>query len=226
MLHDLLQEVYEANMRLPAHGLATLTWGNVSAVSRNLGLVAIKPSGVPYAELTPQSMAVVDLEGNRVSGGKPSSDTETHLVLYRRFSSIGGIAHMHSRWATVWAQAGRAIPILGTTHADYFCAAIPCTRPLTPEETENGYEQATGNALAALLTDERALRLPAALAAGHGPFTWGRTGREAVDIALALEETAMMAWHTLALDPKAVLPHHIAHKHHSRKHGKDAYYGQ
>lgn len=226
MPQELLQQVYDANMRLPALGLVTLTWGNVSAVDRERCLVVIKPSGVPYAELTPERMAVVDLDGNRVSGGKPSSDTATHLLLYRRFPSIGGIAHTHSRWATVWAQAGLPIPALGTTHADYFSAAVPCTRPLTREETEGEYEKATGEAVAELLTDERALQLPAALAAGHGPFAWGRDAGEAVDHALVLEEVAMMAWHTLALDPRAALPQHILDKHFSRKHGKNAYYGQ
>ena len=226
MPQELLQQVYDANMRLPALGLVTLTWGNVSAVDRERSLVVIKPSGVPYADLTPGSMAVVDMDGKRIFGGKPSSDTATHLVLYRRFPSIGGIAHTHSRWATIWAQAGLPVPALGTTHADYFSAAIPCTRALTREETEGEYEKATGKAVAELLDDERALQLPAALAVGHGPFTWGRDAGEAVDHALVLEEVAMMAWHTQALDPKAVLPQHILDKHFSRKHGKDAYYGQ
>lgn len=226
MLQELLQQVHDANTRLPALGLVTLTWGNVSAVDRGRGLVVIKPSGVPYADLAPERMAVVDMDGKRVSGGKPSSDTATHLVLYRRFPSIGGIAHTHSRWATIWAQAGLPIPALGTTHADYFSSAIPCARTLTGEETEREYEKATGEALAELLTDEMALQLPAALAVGHGPFTWGRDAGEAVDHAQVLEEIAMMAWHTLALDPKAVLPQHILDKHFSRKHGKDAYYGQ
>ena len=144
MPQELLQQVYDANMRLPALGLVTLTWGNVSAVDRERSLVVIKPSGVPYADLTPGSMAVVDMDGKRIFGGKPSSDTATHLVLYRRFPSIGGIAHTHSRWATIWAQAGLPVPALGTTHADYFSAAIPCTRALTREETEGEYEKATG----------------------------------------------------------------------------------
>ena len=226
MPQDLLQQVYEANMRLPALGLVSLTWGNVSGVDRKRGIMVIKPSGVPYSVLEPGKMAVLDLEGNKIFGGKPSSDTATHLALYRRFPALGGIAHTHSRWATIWAQAGMPIPVLGTTHADCFRGAIPCTQPLNCEQSQGEYEKATGEALADLFTPEQAELLPAGLSAGHGPCAWGSSPEEAVDHALVLEEIAMMAWHTLALDPRAVLPQHILDKHFSRRHGKDAYYGQ
>ena len=227
MPQALRREVCEANLRLPALGLVTLTWGNVSALDAERGLVVIKGSGIPYADLTPAHMSVVDLaDGRCIAGPKPSSDLATHLALYRRFPVMGGVVHTHSRWATVWAQAGRDIPVLGTTHADYFCGPVPCARPLTLEETAAGYEEATGRALAELFTDESVLQIPAALAAGHGPFAWGRNAAEGVEHALVLEEIAMTAWHTLALEPEAKLAQHVLDKHFSRKHGKNAYYGQ
>lgn len=224
---NLKQEAYEANLQLPRHNLITLTWGNVSVCDRARGLVAIKPSGVRYIDLTPQSMVVLDLEGNIVDGAlRPSSDTPTHLELYRAFSGIGGVVHTHSRWATIWSQAGRAIPALGTTHADYFRWDIPCTRLLDKAETEGEYERNIGAAVAEAVGGADPLGVPAALVAGHGPFTWGETAAEAVENAIVLEEVAMTAWHTLSLNPASALPRHVADRHFHRKHGALAYYGQ
>lgn len=230
MLEQLKQDVYEANMELNARGLITYTWGNVSGIDRDSGLVVIKPSGVAYESLSPEDMAVVDLEGNRMEGRyKPSSDTPTHLELYKKYSGIGGIAHTHSSFATSWAQARRDIPLYGTTHADSFYGPIPCARLLTPEEIEGDYEKNTGLTIIECL-EERAiqpLHNPAVLCACHGPFTWGADAAESVHNAVVLEEIAKMALRTEAICPQAEpAPDCIRDKHFFRKHGENAYYGQ
>ncbi len=230
MIEQLKREVYEANMELPSRGLVTYTWGNVSGIDRAEGLVVIKPSGVSYADLTPQKMVVLDLQGNVVEGDlHPSSDTQTHLVLYRAFPEVGGIVHTHSPFATSFAQAGLDIAALGTTHADYFYGAVPCTRDLTPEETATEYEKSTGD----VIVEEFAKRgiqpahLPAVLCRNHGPFTWGKDAAEAVYHAVVLEEVAKIALFTKALLPNVLpAPQHILDKHFMRKHGPNAYYGQ
>lgn len=231
MLKHLKQQVYEANMLLPKHNLVTFTWGNVSGIDRDKGMFVIKPSGVPYDELTPDDMIVIDLEGKKVDGKlNPSSDTPTHLVLYNQFPSIGGVVHTHSRWATIWAQAGREIPPYGTTHADYIYGPVPLTRTLTPEEVARAYELETGNVIAEHFTkgDIDPMAVPCVLIHGHGPFAWGKDAMEAVHNAVVLEEVAMMAWHTEALPsaPVANLPDYVLDKHYLRKHGPNAYYGQ
>jgi L-ribulose-5-phosphate 4-epimerase len=230
MLEQLKKDVLEANLQLPKHGLVTFTWGNVSGINRDLGLVVIKPSGVPYEELTLEDMVVVDLEGTIIEGTKrPSSDTPTHLALYRSFEHVGGIVHTHSPWATAWAQAGRSIPALGTTHADYYYGEIPCTRTLTKEEVTRAYELETGNVI--IETFETGgidpLAMPGVLVSNHAPFCWGKNAHQAVHNAVVLEEVAKMALHTFQLNP------HIEHidqflldKHYLRKHGVNAYYGQ
>ena len=226
-MKELRRQAYEANMLLPGYGLITLTWGNVSVFDRERGLMAIKPSGVNYADMTPDSIVVLDLEGKKVAGSfRPSSDTETHLALYRSLPGICGIAHTHSRWATVWSQAALPIPVLGTTHADHFGGEIPCTRMLTREETEGEYERAVGLVIAETFSGMDPLRVPAVLVAGHGPFLWGTSGLEAAQNAAALEEVAMMAWHTLRMRPESSLPDHMLRRHFRRKHGPGAYYGQ
>ncbi len=226
-MKTLREEAYAANMLLADLGLVLFTWGNASAADRKRGRIAIKPSGVPYGELTPEHMVVLDFEGAVVSGKHaPSSDTPSHLALYTAFADIGGVVHTHSRWATIWAQAGKAIPALGTTHADHFDGPVPCARPLTPRETQSGYEAATGKAIAEAFQNRDPACCPAALAAHHGPFAWGPDAKTAAYTARVLEEVAMTAWHTLALNPQAALPAHLLEKHFSRKHGPDAYYGQ
>ena len=232
MLEQLKKQVYEANMLLPHYGLITFTWGNVSAVDRQSGLVVIKPSGVEYDIMKPEDMVVVDLAtGEKVEGSlSPSSDTPTHLVLYRSFPNIGGVVHTHSRWATVYAQAGRSIPALGTTHADYFYGDIPCTRHMTPEEIGGApghYELETGNVIAELFRDKDPDSIPAALVRSHGPFTWGKNAHEAVHNAVVLEELAFMAWHNQMMDPSIPrMQQELLDKHYLRKHGSSAYYGQ
>lgn len=229
MLEELKQEVYEANMLLPKHGLVTFTWGNVSGIDRERGLVVIKPSGVDYDKMKPLDMVVVDLEtGHRVEGNlNPSSDTPTHIVLYREFPDIGGVVHTHSRWATVFAQSGRDIPALGTTHADYFYGNIPCTRKMTPEEIAGEYELETGNVIAETFKGLPANDIPAVLVHSHGPFAWGTDPHNAVHNAVVLEEIAFMAWHNLMMDPQIpVMQQELMNKHYLRKHGADAYYGQ
>jgi L-ribulose-5-phosphate 4-epimerase len=230
-LTDLRESVWRANQALVRAGLVTLSFGNASGVDRASGVMVIKPSGVPYDELTPQDMVVVRLEtGDVVEGDlRPSSDTPTHLVLYRRFSDIGGVVHTHSTAASAWAQAGRAIPPLGTTHADHFHGPVPVTRPLRREEVEGDYERETGEVIAA--TIERLglgpLEMPAVLVASHGPFTWGRDAEDAVANATALEAVANMARQTFELNPNAEpMPSYLARKHYMRKHGPNAYYGQ
>ena len=222
----LISDVLEANRRIPLAGLATLTWGNVSAVDRAAGVYVIKPSGVPYAELTEESMVVVDLASGRVVGGhlRPSVDSETHRLLYQAFDSIGGIAHAHSADAVAFAQARRDIPVLGTTHADTFNGPVRCTRDLTPAECARDYERNTGLAIVEIL-DGDPDAVPAALAASHGPFTWGATAAAAVDTAIVCEAVAGIALRTLGLDPAAAPPEHLVRRHYTRKHGPDAYYG-
>lgn len=228
MLEELKQAVWQANLELPARGLVTYTWGNVSGIDRSQGLVVIKPSGVAYEELKAEHMVVVDLAGNKVEGDlNPSSDTATHLALYKAFPTVGGIVHTHSPWATVWAQAGRAIPALGTTHADYFFGDIPCTRKMTAEEIEEDYEAQTGNVIAETFAGRDALYVPGVLVYNHGPFAWGKDATEAVHNAVVIEEVAKMAYHTLALNPvAAAIDKALLEKHFLRKHGSDAYYGQ
>jgi L-ribulose-5-phosphate 4-epimerase len=223
---DLIRQVLEANRRIPIAGLATLTWGNVSGVDRGAGVYVIKPSGVPYAELTEESMVVVELQTGRVVGGhlKPSVDSETHRLLYQAFDSIGGITHAHSTDAVAFAQAQRDIPVLGTTHADTFNGPIRCTRPLSPQECLVDYERNTGQAILEVL-DGDPDSVPAALAASHGPFTWGATAARSVDTAIICEAVAGIALRTLNLNPAATPPDHLIHRHYSRKHGPDAYYG-
>ena len=230
MLEQLKQEVYEANMLLPKYHLVTFTWGNVSGIDCEKGLFVIKPSGVDYDKLTPDSMVVVNLEGEVVEGDyRPSSDTPTHVVLYNRFQEIGGVVHTHSPWATSWAQAGRGIPCYGTTHADYLYGQVPCVRTLTKEEIETAYEKNTG----VLIADEFErlavdyLATPAVLCKNHGPFTWGKDAKEAVHNAVVLEEVAKMAARCEQIDPKVnPAPQELQDKHYYRKHGKNAYYGQ
>ena len=228
MLEALKEQVCEANLLLPKHGLVTFTWGNVSGIDREKGLVVIKPSGLSYEVMRPEDMVVLDMEGNVVEGKwKPSSDTPTHLRLYAAFPGCGGIVHTHSRWATVFAQAGRAIPALGTTHADDFYGPIPCTRPLTEAEIAGDYEAETGNVIIETFLGRDPMAVPAALVYSHGPFAWARDAMEAVHKAVVLEEVAFMAWHTLALAPDLDgMQNALLDKHYLRKHGPGAYYGQ
>jgi L-ribulose-5-phosphate 4-epimerase len=231
MLERLKKIVYDANMLLPQYGLVTFTWGNVSGIDREKGLFVIKPSGVPYADLKESDMVVVDTDGHKVEGSmNPSSDTPTHAELYRRFAGIGGIVHTHSRWATIWAQAGRAIPPYGTTHADYIYGAVPCARNLTRAEVESAYELETGKVIADhfKLNNIDPRHVPCVLAHSHGPFAWGKDAMEAVHNAVVLEEVAMMAFHTELLHDKPVAEaeQYIQDKHFMRKHGPNAYYGQ
>ncbi|MDD3336090.1 MAG: L-ribulose-5-phosphate 4-epimerase [Eubacteriales bacterium] len=230
MLKKLKQAVYEANMELPRRGLVTYTWGNVSGIDREKGLMVIKPSGVEYDELTPDDLVVLDLDGNIVDGElNPSSDTKTHLELYRAFPELGGIVHTHSPHAVAWAQAGKDIPCYGTTHADYFYGAVPCARSLTPEEVEADYEGNTGKVIVETFK-ERGLNpahVPAVICRNHGPFTWGKDAAQAVYHAVVLEEVAKMALYTLQVNGNAeAAPQHVQDKHFMRKHGPDAYYGQ
>ncbi len=228
MLEELKKEVLRANLALPELRLVTFTWGNVSGVDRESGVMVIKPSGVTYESMTTDMLVCVELSsGNIVEGDfRPSSDTQTHLALYRAFPSIGGVVHTHSRWATIFAQAGMPIPALGTTHADYFYGDIPVTRPLTKPEIEADYEMETGNVIVETMRGVDPLSMPSALVHGHGPFAWGKDASEAVYHAAVLEEVAMMAWHTRQLAPWARLDQNLLDKHYLRKHGENAYYGQ
>ncbi|MBK1831180.1 L-ribulose-5-phosphate 4-epimerase [Verrucomicrobiaceae bacterium R5-34] len=230
MKQELKQQVVEANQRLVSSGLVALTWGNVSAIDRESGLVAIKPSGVDYAALTPENLVVVNLAGEVVEGDlRPSSDTKTHLELYRSFPNIGAVVHTHSSCATAFSQAGVALPCLGTTHADHFYGDVPVARALTPEEVESDYEHATGVSIVELFQQKNLnpLEMPAVLLKHHAPFTWGKDPVKAVDNSIALEMCAKMALMTWQLQPDAgEMPRHILEKHYQRKHGKDAYYGQ
>ncbi len=227
MLDNLKKQVYEANLLLPAYGLVTFTWGNVSAIDRNQKIVAIKPSGVEYDTMTPDDIVIVDLDGNVVEGHRnPSSDTATHLQLYRNFPNIGGVVHTHSRWATIWAQSGKSILPYGTTHADYFCGAIPCTREMTAEEIQTDYEKNTGMVIVETFAQKQPDDIPAVLVKNHGPFCWGTDCKNAVDNAVVLEEIAMMAFYTEQLGMMTPMSKTLLNKHFFRKHGKDAYYGQ
>ncbi len=230
MLEELRKQVYEANMELPRRGLVTYTWGNVSGMDREKGLVVIKPSGVEYDELTPENLMVVDLDGNRVEGDlNPSSDTKTHLELYKAFPTLGGIVHTHSPYAVAWAQAGRDIPCYGTTHADYFYGVVPCARHLTKEELDEDYEKNTGKVIIETFTDRGIdpVAVPGVICHSHGPFTWGKDAAQAVYHAVVLEEVAKMALLTRQVDPNAIpAPQYLQDKHYRRKHGPNAYYGQ
>jgi L-ribulose-5-phosphate 4-epimerase len=228
LLKSLREEVLEANLELVRRGLVLYTFGNASGISRQDGLVAIKPSGVPYEKLTPEHMVVTDLDGRIVEGNlRPSSDLATHLALYRAFPSVGGIAHTHSEFATAWAQAGRPIPCLGTTHADSFHGSVPVTHALTAEEIANDYEGNTGTVICRTLKDSDPMAIPAVLVAGHAPFCWGPTPAEAAHNAVILEYVARMAYYTIAIRADApALPRELHDKHFLRKHGKDATYGQ
>jgi L-ribulose-5-phosphate 4-epimerase len=229
MYHKLKERVLAANLQLPKYGLVTFTWGNVSEIDRENGVIAIKPSGVDYDVMTAEDIVIVDLEGNRVEGKlNPSSDTATHIELYKAFPLIGGIVHTHSRNATVWAQAGLDIPALGTTHADYFYGDVPCTRQLSNDEIQVDYEKNTG----LVIIEEFAKRnidpqaMPGAIIAGHAPFTWGKNGHDAVHNAVVIEEVAAMATSTRLLNPDIKINPALLDKHYNRKHGKDSYYGQ
>ncbi|MCS6954058.1 MAG: L-ribulose-5-phosphate 4-epimerase [Bryobacterales bacterium] len=228
LVRHLREEVLEANLELIRRGLVIYTFGNASGIDRDLGLVVIKPSGVPFDELVPENLVVADLQGRVLEGDlRPSSDLPTHLALYRAFPSIGGVVHTHSRYATAWAQACREIPCLGTTHADYFHGAVPVTEPLTAEEIEADYERHTGEVIVRRFANADPLEMPAVLVAGHGPFCWGKSPREAAEHAVLLEEVAALAYFTVALDPAAVpIPAALRDKHFYRKHGAAAYYGQ
>lgn len=227
MLNNLKQSVFEANLDLVKYNLIIFTWGNVSGIDREKGLIVIKPSGISYDKMKVTDMVVVDMSGQVVEGQlKPSSDTPTHLVLYKAFPGIGGIVHTHSHWATSWAQAGKDIPALGTTHADYFYGPVPCTRKLTNKEIESAYEQGTGNVIAETFSCLDPDAIPGVLVNNHGPFSWGKTPHEAVHNAKVLEEVAMMAYHTLQINASAEIDQFLLDKHYFRKHGKDAYYGQ
>lgn len=228
MLEELKRIVCEANLRLPALGLVTFTWGNVSQIDRESSLVAIKPSGVEYDELTPDDIVIVDLEGRVVEGRlRPSSDTATHVHLYKAFPGIGGIVHTHSPWATAWAQARRPVPCYGTTHADYFRGPVPCARELTKEEIDEAYEANTGKVIAETFASLDPVATPGVLCASHGPFAWGRDASAAVHNAKVMEEVAFMAAVSEGLAPGlAPASKAIQDKHYLRKHGKDAYYGQ
>ena len=228
MLEKLKQEVLEANLLLPEYGLVTFTWGNVSGIDRESGLVVIKPSGVPYKGMSVEDMVVVDLDGNRVEGRwKPSSDTPTHVEHYKAFPECGGIVHTHSRWATTFAQAGLDIPAMGTTQADYFYGDIPCTRMLTPEEIAGEYEKETGSVIIETFRDRSPADIPGVVVHSHGPFAWGASAHEAVHNAVVMEEVAFMDWHAMMIAPGAGrMQSELLDRHYLRKHGKNAYYGQ
>lgn len=228
MLEELKSQVYKANMELPERGLVTYTWGNVSGIDRESGLFVIKPSGVDYGSLSPDDMVVMSLDGKKVEGElNPSSDTATHLELYKAFQEIGGVVHTHSSMATAWAQAGRELPCYGTTHADYFYGTIPCTRNLTEEEIEEGYEKNTGLVIIETFKGRNPVYVPGVLCRNHGPFTWGKDAAEAVHNAVVLEEVAKMNLYTEMLNPRAgTAPQYMQDKHFMRKHGPNAYYGQ
>lgn len=227
-MQQLKQQVFAANLALPRHGLVTFTWGNVSAIDRACGLVAIKPSGVAYETMTVDDIVLVDMEGNVVEGKlRPSSDTATHLALYRRYPSLGGVVHTHSTHATAWAQAGLAIPALGTTHADYFLGDIPCTRALTEEEVQGEYELNTGRVIIETLKDSEPLHTPGVVVYQHGPFAWGKNAHDAVHNAVVMEEVARMAWIARGINPRLKpIDDYLMAKHFMRKHGAHAYYGQ
>jgi len=228
-MHDeLKQQVYQANLELVAHGLVTFTWGNVSQIDRQAGVVAIKPSGVSYGELKAQDIVLLDLRGHQIEGQlKPSSDTATHLELYRSFAHIGGVCHTHSRHATLWAQACQAIPCFGTTHADHFYGPVPVTEVMTPTEIAADYEGNTGKVIVRCFQDLNHQQMPAVLVANHGPFTWGKDAAQSVVNAVVLEEVAALALGTRSLAPtQPAISQELLDKHYLRKHGRNAYYGQ
>ena len=230
MLEQLKQQVLEANLLLPKYNLVTFTWGNVSGIDRGTALVVIKPSGVSYEGMTVEDMVIVDLDGNVLEGKwKPSSDTPTHLALYKAFPGLGGIVHTHSRWATTFAQAGMDIPAMGTTQGDYFYGDIPCTRRMAPQEIAGEYELETGNIIIETFRERGVdpVQVPAVLVQSHGPFAWGKDAMDAVHNAVVLEEVAFMDWHALAITPLAArMQQELLDKHYLRKHGPGAYYGQ
>ena len=229
MLESLKKRVCEANLLLPKYGLVVRTWGNVSAIDREKGIVVIKPSGVKYEDMTPEKMVAVDLEGNILSGDlKPSSDLFTHLELYKSFDSIGSIIHTHSRWATIWAQMGEGIPPFGTTHADAFNGTIKCTDDLSDIDIADNYEKNIAKQISNTITQKEAEEIPAILVKNHGPFIWGSTIDKAVENAVTLEEISMMAWHVTQIKGSGIqnIPDALLNKHFYRKHGKNAYYGQ
>lgn len=228
MLEALKQKVYEANMLLPKYNLVTFTWGNVSGVDREQGVFVIKPSGVPYEELKPEDMVVVDFDGKKVEGRyNPSSDTPTHAILYKHWEEIGGIVHTHSTYATSWAQSGRALPCYGTTHADYFYGEIPCARVLSKQEIEEAYEKNTGHLILEVFQNLNPKHIPGVLCKHHGPFSWGKDAHDAVHNAVVMEEVAKMNLFTELLNPTIkAAPDFLQDKHFMRKHGPNAYYGQ
>jgi len=227
MLEQLKQQVFKANIDIVKHGLVLFTWGNVSGIDRDEGLVVIKPSGVSYDGMKPGDMVVVDFDGKVVEGKfKPSSDTETHLELYKAFQNIGGIVHTHSTYATAWAQSGKSIPVLGTTHADYFSNDIPCTDNMSIDQIEGAYEKETGISIIKTFGNLKYEHIPGVLVKNHGPFTWGSDPVKAVENSVVLEEIAKMARFTVSLNPEANMNEALTRKHFERKHGKDSYYGQ
>lgn len=227
MLENLKQEVFQANLDLVKHHLVIFTWGNASAIDRERGLVVIKPSGVSYDEMKASDMVVIDLDGNIVEGKlNPSSDTPTHLELYKAFPGIGGVVHTHSTYATAWAQAGMGVPILGTTHADYFYGDIPCTRDMRAGEIETDYERQTGTVIVETFAGREPMHTPGVLVKNHGPFSWGRDAHEAVHNSVVMEEVSKMAFVARMLNPSVGMNVHLTEKHFSRKHGPGAYYGQ
>ena len=227
MLEELKVKVCKANLELVEHGLVIFTWGNVSAIDRESGLVVIKPSGVSYDNMKPSDMVVVDLDGNIVEGDlNPSSDTPTHLALYRAWPEIGGVVHTHSTYATAWAQAGRDIPNIGTTHADYFHNAIPCTESMTEEEVKGAYELETGNVIIKRFEGLNPVHTPGVLVKNHGPFSWGKDGFDAVHNAVVMEQVAKMAYIAYGVNPNLTMNELLIEKHLNRKHGPNAYYGQ
>jgi L-ribulose-5-phosphate 4-epimerase len=227
MLEILKQKVFEANLALVNHGLVILTWGNVSGIDREKGLVVIKPSGVSYQKMKAEDMVVVDLDGNIIEGAlNPSSDTPTHLLLYKEFGGIGGVVHTHSEWATSWAQAGLGIPAIGTTHADHYYGEIPCTRKMTESEVKGNYELETGKVIVERFKVLDPVQIPAVLVNNHGPFTWGADAAKAVENAVVLEEVAKIAFRSFNLNKNSAMDSFLLDKHFLRKHGKNAYYGQ
>lgn len=228
MLEELKEEVCKANLDLVKHGLVIFTWGNVSGIDREKGLVVIKPSGISYENMKPEDMVVVDLESGQVVEGnlKPSSDTPTHLALYRAFKEIGGVVHTHSTYATAWAQACIDLPNIGTTHADYFHEAVPCTRRMTEDEVMGEYELETGNVIVETFNNVNPMHTPGVLVCNHGPFTWGKNPHEAVHNAVVLEQVAKMAFISFSVNPLLTMDRNLVEKHFNRKHGPNAYYGQ
>ena len=227
MLEQLKEQVCQANLDLVKHKLVVFTWGNVSGIDRRSGLVVIKPSGISYENMKPKDMVVMNLYGQVVEGNlKPSSDTPTHLILYRQFLNIGGVVHTHSEWATSWAQAGKSIPAIGTTHADYFYGEIPCTRKMTEEEIKGEYELETGKVIIETFKNINPDQVPGVLVNNHGPFNWGTNAHNAVHNAVVLEEVAKMTFRSLQLNPETTMDQVLLDKHFLRKHGANAYYGQ